>query len=617
MKVGASYYPELVDARQWQSDLAAGRELGLTVLRCGEFAWSALSPEPHQWSADWALSFLDLAQQYGYQVIWCTPSATPPPYLFDRWPELAAVNASGQTMPVGIRRNYCPSHEGYLELCAQIADRLGRELGSHPAIVGWQVDNELAGDGFTCWCERCRQRFHQWLAQRYGTLQQLNEAWQTGFWSQRYTDWAQVPLPLARFGSHAPALRLDYRRCRSDIWLAFYRRQADALRRHVSCPVTTNFFNYTWDVPFDQWAWRPHLDVIGISHYLDDDNASRFQLALLAGAAAGDKPVWVLEQSPGRHRLADAGPVHRQRLTDHLRRCARAGVEYAIYWHLRRHISGCEMDHGSVLRADGRPGRIASHVQRAIAATKQVTPQAPAPTAPLLVFSFEQHWAQEARPSLGAQWSYSDEMERHWHGGVADVFGQVRIGTIRDIAAAGGLVVAPFVQMREPTLDEAIDRCLRGGGTFITTADIGRLDAQGNIVRAAPLELLSRWVDPPAVELLHMGKEDHLIGKIGDSAVAGRLFWAVPEPDAVLDEPAALGTLRAGEDAGPVAWCAQVAGGGRLVVIFTALERPGVAALLHQLMSAQHRSAQDTTAAVADRAGQVVTASSRHPSRSR
>jgi|GEM_PF-2317552 len=610
MNVGASYYPELVDPQEWRSDLAAGRELGLTVLRCGEFAWSTFSPEPQQWSADWALSFLDLAHAYGYEVIWCTPTATPPPYVFDRWPDLTAVNTSGLTVPVGVRRNYCPSHKGYLELCAQIADRLGRELGAHPAIVGWQIDNELAGDGFTCWCERCRQRFQHWLAERYGTLQELNAAWQTGFWSQRYSDWTQVPLPVGRFGSHAPSLRLDYRRCRSDIWLNFYRRQAEILRRHVSRPVTTNFFNYSWDVPFDLWTWRPHVDAIGISHYLEDDNASHFQLALIAGIAGSDKPIWVLEQSPGRHALADAGPAHRQRLTDHLRRCAEVGVEYAIYWHLRRHVSGCEMDHGAVLRADGRPGRIAAHVKHAIAATKHLPHVQPSSDAPLLVFSFDQCWGQEARPTWNGRWSYCDEMERHWYGGMRDAFGHVRAGTIRDIAAEQGIVVAPFLQVREAGLEAAIDECLRNGGTFITTADVGRLDAQGNIARAAPLDLLSRWVDPPQVELLHMGQEDRLEGRIGETAVTGRLFWALPETDAQIDEGSTIGTLAHGEDASPVAWCARVEGGGRLVVVFTSLDRAGVAALLRDLMRERDSDGQDG-------ADEAVTASSRLPSRSR
>src|ERR1700761_4796114 len=155
MKVGASYYPEVIAETEWERDLETGRKVGLSVLRCGEFAWAALFSPEGKPAWDWAHRFLDLAHRHGYEVVWCTPSATPPPYLFDRWPDLRATSHEGQVMTPGIRRHYCPSHPGYLDLCAETASRLAKEFSGKPAIHGWQVDNELAGDGFTCWCDRC------------------------------------------------------------------------------------------------------------------------------------------------------------------------------------------------------------------------------------------------------------------------------------------------------------------------------------------------------------------------------------------------------------------------------------------------------------------------------
>ncbi|HEX2948297.1 MAG TPA: beta-galactosidase, partial [Armatimonadota bacterium] len=334
MQVGASYYPEVIPPSEWERDLATGREIGLSCLRCGEFAWSAFSPEENTWQQEWALEFLALAQQYGYEVIWCTPSATPPPYLFDRWPDLHAVSVDGDEMPVGVRRHYCPSHSGYQEQCTEVAGHLAQAFTGAPAIKGWQVDNEIAGDGFTCWCPRCQQAFQDWLHSHYGSLEQLNEAWQTGVWSQRYTDWRQIPIPHKRFPGHTPALKLDYRRFRSDNWLAFYRKQYDVLQSAGAQRVSTNFYNVTWDMPFNQWAWRPYLDAVGVSHYLEGEIESHFQLALLQGATPGEKPLWVLEQKAGQQIAQNYYPDDLARLEHHLRICAEHGAEYAIYWHL-------------------------------------------------------------------------------------------------------------------------------------------------------------------------------------------------------------------------------------------------------------------------------------------
>ena len=187
MKVEASYYPELSTPEVWEADLRAARSLGMEALRCGEFAWSRLSPQPEAWQTEWAREFLDLAGELGFEVIWCTPSATPPPYLCDHWPDLTATDQDQRRVPVGVRRNYCLSHPGYRQLCGETAARLVQTLGSHPAIKGWQIDNEISGDRFACWCERCSRAFQEWLQRRYGDLDALNGCWLTDVWSQYYT----------------------------------------------------------------------------------------------------------------------------------------------------------------------------------------------------------------------------------------------------------------------------------------------------------------------------------------------------------------------------------------------------------------------------------------------
>lgn len=574
MRIGASYYPELIDEAEWRRDLETARGLGLSVLRCGEFAWSAFEREDGAWTPEWARRFCDLAHELGYHVIWCTPSATPPPRLLRRWPDLHAVDAQGHVMPAGIRRHYSPAHAPYRERCAEIAGRIARELAGHPAVVGWQVDNEIAGDGFTCWGDLNLGPFHAWLRERYGGLEELNRAWDTMVWSQVYTAWEEIPIPRAPFGNHAPALKLAYRRYLSDAWLAFHRAQYDALKAGGARTVTTNVFNYTWHVPADLWRWREHLDAIGISHYLEDPVTSGFQLDLLRGLA-GDRPLWVLEQAPGVLTAEDLADDGRARREAHLRRCAEAGAEYACYWHLRAHAAGCEQEHGAVLDHAGRAGRIARGIRDAIAALGDVPERRPDGVA--LVASFDQHLAGE---------THAGRRLRHLHELAAGPYAALharglapRIVPGPAGAGASDLLLAPCCPLAEPGAVDALLAHCRAGGRAVIDAAYATWDEDNNVLRRPPLWFLP---PPPALELARLGREERATATIDDVAATGGGFVAA------VDDPAGaelIGTLRAGAHEGPAALRWQL-GSGSLVVALTRLDAAGWGALLDRLTAA-------------------------------
>jgi beta-galactosidase len=572
MKVGASYYPELSSPKTWITDLTVARDLGLRAVRCGEFAWGRFSPEPGRWEDGWALEFLEIARDLDIDVFWCTPTATPPPYLFDRWPELAAVNQDEARMPVGVRRQYCPSHEGYLDLSEEVAGKLARSLAAHPSIVGWQVDNEIAGDGFTCWCPRCGKAFQKWLEKEYGSLECLNQKWQTALWSQRYTQWSQIPIPQRAFTiSHTPALKFAWRQFRSSNWLAFYRRQAEALRRAgVPQPVTTNFYNLEWDIPFDRWQWRSHLDAIGISHYVEEEIGSRFELALLRGW--GEKALWVLEQKAGQQNAQNLYPESLDRLETHLQRCAEGGADYAIYWHLRQHQAGCEMEHGAVLRHDGKPTRVAMAIQRAIPKIASLAAE-PLDTSCALVFDFPHQWAQENRPQPGTAWDYRKTVEQDWYGALRKLRPGAVVSSLPDALKKAKVVYAPHYQMADESIGEAIHDFTSRGGIFVTTADFGRLDAWNNVRPQKPLAAFSLFGSVPDGELLHLKADFSVDGSIGTAELRGRFFWFVPSES--KDDI----HLRDGDFSGPALLEFKVKA-GRIVILLSAFDRESLASLL-------------------------------------
>ena len=61
---------------------------------------------------------------------------------------------------------------------------MAEHFASVKAVVAWQTDNELYCEFSECHCPSCQENFRLWLRAKYGTLDALNRAWGTQFWSQ-------------------------------------------------------------------------------------------------------------------------------------------------------------------------------------------------------------------------------------------------------------------------------------------------------------------------------------------------------------------------------------------------------------------------------------------------
>lgn len=243
LTMGVCYYPEHWDEALWRDDLRRMKAAGISVVRVGEFAWSKFEPREGEFTSDFFRRFLDLCHAEGMQVIFGTPTATPPAWLTHKYPEVLNAFQDGTLMRHGLRRHYNYNSPRYRELCARIVTYIAGELGHHPAIVGWQIDNELNCECNMFYSQADSAAFRLFLQEKYGTLEALNQAWGTVFWNQDYTDWAQVDVPRpTASGSQNPHRELDYLRFISHSTCSFCALQAEILRRHVAPGVyiTTN-----------------------------------------------------------------------------------------------------------------------------------------------------------------------------------------------------------------------------------------------------------------------------------------------------------------------------------------------------------------------------------------
>ncbi len=247
MKVGVYYYPEAWPRNQWARDLANIKKQGFEFVHMGEFAWAFMEPEEGRFDFEWLETSVRLAAEQGLKVVLCTPSATPPVWLSRKHPEILMVDAKGRRMNHGTREHATWSSPVFRQYVERINTELGKKFSNHPAVWGWQIDNEIShyGRGFS-YADADRTKFRAWLKSRYGDIGRLNAAWGNAFWSQMYADFAEIDIPnpeelVAAINEHS---LLDFQRFFAEEAADYIRFQASVLRRHTKSQwVTTNFMH--------------------------------------------------------------------------------------------------------------------------------------------------------------------------------------------------------------------------------------------------------------------------------------------------------------------------------------------------------------------------------------
>ncbi len=418
MKLGVCYYPEHWPQDGWAEDAARMADMGLSVVRIAEFAWSRIEPEPGQYDWAWLDQAVETLHAAGLSVIMCTPTATPPKWLVDQQPDMVAVNERGQRRQFGSRRHYSFSHEGYRADCARITEVVGERYGQHPAVVAWQTDNEYGcHDTTISYCASAARRFRLWLAARYGTVEALNQAWGTVFWSQVYRSFDEVDPPHLTVTEANPSHRLDYNRFASDEVVSFNRLQVDILRqRSPGRDMIHNFMGFYTE--FDHFAVSQDLDVASWDSYplgfleqfwfSAEDKArylrqghpdvAAFHHDLYRGCGRGR--WWVMEQQPGPVNWASFNPSPLPGMVRAWTWEAFAhGAEVVSYFRWRQAPFAQEQMHAGLNRPDRSEdigGQEARQVAAEIKALGEFAPCGPSPVA--LVFSYEGDWVTTIQP---------------------------------------------------------------------------------------------------------------------------------------------------------------------------------------------------------------------------
>ncbi len=423
-ELGVCYYPEHWPEVQWSEDADRMIGAGLAWVRIGEFAWSRMEPTPGDLQFDWLDSAIETLGAAGLKVVLGTPTATPPRWMLDKHPDMLAVDAQGQPRKFGARRHYCFSHQGYVGECTRIARIMGERYGRNPFVAAWQIDNEYGcHDTTLSYSPAALRAFRHWLADRYGSVEALNEAWGNVFWSMEYNAFKQIDLPNLMVTDPNPAHVLAFRRFSSDQVVAFNKAQVDALRPLTEAPLLHNYMGRVLE--FDHFEVGKNLDIatwdsypIGfLSDRLEADEAHR-SAYLQQGdpdmqafhhdlyRAVGRGRWWVMEQQPGPVNWAPYNPAPLPGMVRLWSLEAVAhGAEVVSYFRWRQAPFGQEQMHAGLLAPCGKdaPG-LAEARQTAddLAALGDIEP---ARAQVAILFDYASDWAWATQPQ-GAGFSY-------------------------------------------------------------------------------------------------------------------------------------------------------------------------------------------------------------------
>ncbi|MCU1633166.1 MAG: beta-galactosidase [Micrococcaceae bacterium] len=405
---GCDYNPEQWDPSVWQEDVRLMREAGVNLVAVNIFGWAELEPEPGAFRFETLDAVMDLLADNGIGVNLGTGTSSTPAWLTTAHPEVLPRTADGTARWPGGRQAFCPSSLIYRERSLALVEQVSARYGSHPALRLWHVSNELGCHNSLCYCDVSAAAFRGWLRARYGTLDALNAAWGTAFWSQRYSSWEQILPPRLTLSATNPTQTLDFNRFSSDELLAQYKAEEAVLRRNSAAPVTTNFMVAAHIRDQDYWTWAPEMDVIANDHYLDHRlDAPQAELAFAADTTRGlaqGRPWLLMEHSTGavnwqpRNIAKGPGEMLRNSLT-HLAR----GADGLCFFQWRASLQGSEKFHSAMVPHAGTDSQIWRDVVglgsalgklRELAGTTVNADVA-------LVFSWEVWWAhdQESHPS--------------------------------------------------------------------------------------------------------------------------------------------------------------------------------------------------------------------------
>lgn len=481
---GGDYNPE-----QWLSypdilekDIEYFKKAHINQVSLGIFSWSMLEPEEGVYQFEWMADIIERLYQNGISVFLATPSGARPKWMADKYPEVLRVDESRHRNLYGLRHNHCYTSPIYREKTRKINMELARRFGNHPGVIAWHISNEYGGE---CHCELCQEEFRRWLKRKYQTIDKLNQAWATTFWSHIYRDFSQIESPSSRGEASLHGLNLDWKRFVTDRTVDFVKHEVQAIRDAGSDKPTTINLMYDYQ-GLNYHKFADVVDIISWDNYPSWHKKEEYLTAMDTGMqhdimrCIQKKPYLLMESCPSAtnwqpvSKLKKPGMLHAASM-----QAIAHGCDSVQYFQLRQSQGSSEKFHGAVIDHyggdDTRVFREVTAVGTSLQKLSELTGSCVRAKA-AVVFDWENRWAlEDAQGPRNEGLYYKEAVEKSYYA-FRKLGLDVDVIDMEQPLCDYEVVAAPMLYMFRMDYAKRIREFVAGGGQFILTYWSGIVD---------------------------------------------------------------------------------------------------------------------------------------------
>ena len=531
---GGDYNPEQWPEEVWAQDMRLFKEAHIDVVTLNVFSWALLQPSEDVYDFSMLDRIMELVRENGLKVCLATSTAAHPAWMARKYPDILRTEKNGMKRKFGSRHNSCPNSQSYRRFASLLVEKLAEHCKDDENIVCWHISNEFGGE---CYCENCERKFREWVKQKYGTIENVNKAWNMNFWSHTLYDFDDIVTPDLRseefdwdgLRTNFQGISLDYARFNSDSILECFNLEKKILKKYTpQIPVTTNLMGMYKCLDYQKWA--RDMDFISWDNY-PAYNASPFEPALTHDLMRGlkqGKPFALMEQTASVsnwHLYCKQKRPGVMRLLSY--QAVAHGADAVMFFQMRRSIGACEKYHGAIIdhvgTSDTRVFREITELGKELEILQDATLGARTDAKVCIVFDWDNWWASELSAGPSRSLSYIEQVKAYYYALWRHHISVDFVGVTDDLTKYG-MVIAPMHYMCKNGFDTKVREYVKAGGVFVTTTFSGYVDDNDLVVLGGYpgrlRDILGIWVEE--LDALPPDEQNRFIYK-GREYVAGIL----------------------------------------------------------------------------------------------
>lgn len=473
---GGDYNPDQWPESVWPEDIRLMQQAGVNVVALGIFSWDRIQPAEDEWDFDWLDRIIAMLGCADISVDLASATASAPLWLYEKYPQMLSRDKFGHAINAGARQSWSASSPIFREYALELCRRLAERYGDNPTVTAWHVGNEYGWNNRHDYSDEALRAFRAWCERKYGSVEKLNEAWCSSFWSQEVRSFQEVLLPR-HMGADAmvnPAQQLDFERFSNDALLDCYCAERDAIA--AICPdkpITTNFMISTDQCAMDYAQWGAEVDFVSNDHYFHEGESHLDELLCsdsLVSSIARRHPWYLMEHSTSsvQWKPVNARKCHGELLRDALAHVA-MGADAINFFQWRQSRGGAEAFHSAMLPHAGADTRLFRQVCETGEALKDLSEVAGTTVMPSrvgILFDAQSQWSTEI-PTLPTTKLDHWHDVRDWYRSFLDAGLRADVVPLAHDWEQYDLLVLPTLFMLSDSAVRRLERYVRGGGAIV------------------------------------------------------------------------------------------------------------------------------------------------------